>query len=108
MKVTEGGQVSYKAEKASLDPEGRFVVLQIDSGEPIVETKLEVQPKLERLYVEAYGEKFLIAVNRPPEPAAQRVFVHTPIPAAGGGCGAVRVPLRRLAEKPRLAVGETA
>ncbi len=67
---------------AALDPEGWFAVLHVDSGEPIVETKLEVQPKLEQLYVEPYGESFLIAANRPPEPAAQRIFVHTPIPAA--------------------------
>jgi outer membrane protein assembly factor BamB len=66
---------------AALDPEGWFAVWQIESGEPLVETKLEVQPILEQIHVEQYGENLLIFTNRPPEPTAQRIFIHNAAPA---------------------------
>ncbi len=66
---------------AVLDPEGRFAVLRTDSGEPMLETRLDAQPELESLYVEPYGENYLIVANRPAEPVERRVHARTPIPS---------------------------
>lgn len=66
---------------AALDPEGWFAVLRTDSGEPMMETKLDVQPQLEQIHVETFGADYLIVANRPPDPAVRRVIIHTPIPA---------------------------
>ena len=66
---------------AVLEPEGGFAVLHVASGEPVLETRLDVQAPPESLHVEPYGENYLVVANRPAEPAEQRVHVRSPVPS---------------------------
>ncbi|MDZ7616978.1 MAG: PQQ-binding-like beta-propeller repeat protein, partial [Patescibacteria group bacterium] len=76
---------------AALDSDGRFAAWHAESGQVVMEARLDVPPAVEQVYAEPCGTDLLVLVNSPPEAVGPRVPVHSIAPAVNANGRLFRV-----------------